>query len=97
MNQMFSHALDRNTMEEYQRYEELYKIRLGNLRKEELDLLSQKEDLEKSRDIHIRTMKLFNMEQISRFNNNPIMHNKYLLLDMIGKGGFSEVFKVFPT
>ena len=28
------------------------------------------------------------------FNNNPTLNNRYLLLHLLGKGGFSEVFKV---
>ena len=29
-----------------------------------------------------------------RLNQHPILNDRYLLLEMIGKGGFSEVFKV---
>jgi tousled-like kinase len=32
----------------------------------------------------------------SRFNNNnPLLHERYVLLQMLGKGGFSEVYKAF--
>ena len=30
-----------------------------------------------------------------RFNKNPLLHKRYLLLNMLGKGGFSEVYKAF--
>ena len=29
-----------------------------------------------------------------RFNNHPVLNDRYLLLSMLGKGGFSEVHKV---
>ena len=33
-------------------------------------------------------------EEASRFSGGLVMHNRYLLLQLIGKGGFSEVFQV---
>ena len=33
-------------------------------------------------------------EDASRFNSNPTLSSRYLLLQLVGKGGFSEVFKV---
>lgn len=31
----------------------------------------------------------------SRFNNHPVLNDRYLLLMLLGKGGFSEVHKAF--
>lgn len=31
----------------------------------------------------------------SRFNNHPVLNERYLLLMLLGKGGFSEVHKAF--
>ena len=33
-------------------------------------------------------------EEGSRFKDNPVLNGRYLLLRMLGKGGFSEVFQV---
>ncbi|KII61873.1 Serine/threonine-protein kinase tousled-like 2 [Thelohanellus kitauei] len=84
------------SVEDYQRYEELYKIRLNTLKKEEIELNIEREKLEKERDLHIKNMKIFANEESSRFNHNPkLNNNRYLILDMLGRGGFSEVFKAF--
>lgn len=31
---------------------------------------------------------------IYRFNNHSVLHERYLLLNLLGKGGFSEVYQV---
>lgn len=36
----------------------------------------------------------FNIIFHLRFNDHPVLNNRYLLLHLIGKGGFSEVHKV---
>ena len=43
-----------------------------------------------------RELKRLKDEEASRFKDNPVLHGRYLLLRMIGKGGFSEVFQVRP-
>ena len=39
-------------------------------------------------------MKRIRDEDGSRFNNFQILNNRYALLNLLGKGGFSEVYKV---
>ncbi|MBA0700170.1 hypothetical protein Goari_001737 [Gossypium aridum] len=41
----------------------------------------------------IREMKRIRDEDGSRFNNFQILNNRYALLNLLGKGGFSEVYK----
>lgn len=61
---------------------------------EEESILREKEryDLDKGR--LIREMKRIRDEDDSRFNSFQILHHRYALLNLLGKGGFSEVYKV---
>lgn len=45
---------------------------------------------------YVREVKLARDELASRFSKQPVLHNRYLLLNMLGRGGFSEVFRVRP-
>jgi tousled-like kinase len=39
-----------------------------------------------------RSLKRLRDEEGSRFNGHPTLNNRYLLMRMLGKGGFSEVY-----
>jgi len=80
---------------EYHEQDEILRLRANAIKKEEQELQQELEKLERERNIHIRELKRINNEDQSRLNHNPILNDRYLLLDMIGKGGFSEVFKGF--
>ena len=41
-----------------------------------------------------RELKRLKDEESSRFKDNPVLAERYLLLRLLGKGGFSEVFQV---
>lgn len=64
------------------------------MKKEDADLQMEMEKLERERNLHIRELKRIHNEDQSRFNNHPVLCDRYLLLMLIGKGGFSEVHKV---
>lgn len=81
--------------EDYFEQEEIFKLRLTALKKEEADLQSELEKLERERNVHIRELKRVSSEDQSRFKGNPTLNNHYLLLRLLGKGGFSEVYKAF--
>jgi tousled-like kinase len=49
-------------------------------------------ELEKRR--LIREMKRIRDEDGSRFNDFQILKDRYALLNLLGKGGYSEVYKV---
>lgn len=59
-------------------------------------LQMEMEKLERERNLHIRELKRIAAEDSSRFKSHPVLHDRYLLLHLVGKGGFSEVFKVSP-
>ena len=61
---------------------------------EDQQLQLEVEVLERERNLHIREMKRVAAEDGSRFCSNPTLSSRYLLLQLVGKGGFSEVFKV---
>eukprot|EP00123_Amoebidium_parasiticum_P006855 comp17701_c0_seq2/m.17588 comp17701_c0_seq2/g.17588 ORF comp17701_c0_seq2/g.17588 comp17701_c0_seq2/m.17588 type:complete len:870 (-) comp17701_c0_seq2:194-2803(-) len=83
------------TMSEYLQKDEILKLRGAQLKKDEADLVLELANLEKERNLHLRELKRIRDEDRSVYNNFPILHDRYLLLDLLGKGGFSEVFKAY--
>ncbi|XP_055935139.1 serine/threonine-protein kinase tousled-like 2 isoform X2 [Argiope bruennichi] len=80
---------------EYYEHEEILKLRQASLKKEDTDLQVELEKLERERNLHIRELKRIHNEDQSRFNNHAVLNDRYLLLTLLGKGGFSEVHKAF--
>ncbi|XP_019857257.1 PREDICTED: serine/threonine-protein kinase tousled-like 1 [Amphimedon queenslandica] len=83
------------SMSEFLEKDEILKLRGAALKKEDLNILQLREKLERERNLHIRELKRIAAEDNSRFNDHPVLHNRYLLLHLIGKGGFSEVHKSY--
>ncbi|RZF47045.1 hypothetical protein LSTR_LSTR012303 [Laodelphax striatellus] len=83
------------TVQEYYEADEILKLRQSALKKEDADLQLEMEKLERERNLHIRELKRIHNEDQSRFNNHAVLHDRYLLLMLLGKGGFSEVHKAF--
>ena len=50
--------------------------------------------LEGERQAYRHDLQLAQAEAGSRFSTFPVLNNRYLLCNMLGRGGFSEVFKV---
>lgn len=78
---------------EYHEREEILKLRAIALKKEETDLQMELENLDRERNLHIRESKRIHNEDNSKFKNHPTLNERYLLLNLLGKGGFSEVYK----
>ncbi len=85
---------DGMTAQEYYEAEEILRLRLNSLKKEDAEMQTEMEKLERSRNLHIRELKRIHNEDQSRYNNHPMLNERYLLLMLLGKGGFSEVHKV---
>ncbi|RXM32824.1 Serine/threonine-protein kinase tousled-like 2 [Acipenser ruthenus] len=117
------------TLSEYHEQEEIFKLRLGHLKKEEAEIQAELERLERVRNLHIRELKrihnednsqyeeaeiqaeLERLERVrnlhirelkrihnednSQFKDHPTLNDRYLLLHLLGRGGFSEVYKAF--
>lgn len=58
------------------------------------DYQAEKEKLLIEKSLHIREVKRVTDEDHSQFNNFPLLNDRYLLFSLLGKGGFSEVYKV---
>ena len=61
---------------------------------EEEQYLKERDRYELEKGRLVREMKRLRDEDGSRFNNFQILHHRYALLNLLGKGGFSEVYKV---
>ncbi|KAL9823538.1 serine/threonine-protein kinase tousled-like 2 isoform 7-T11 [Geothlypis trichas] len=83
------------TLAEYHEQEEIFKLRLGHLKKEEAEIQAELERLERVRNLHIRELKRIHNEDNSQFKDHPTLNDRYLLLHLLGRGGFSEVYKLF--
>lgn len=75
--------------------DEIYKSRLASIKREEEVVLRERDRYELDKGRLIREMKRIRDEDGSRFNNFPILNRRYALLNLLGKGGFSEVYKAF--
>jgi len=77
--------------------EEVHKVRSANLKREEDAVGRERETLEREKQAHIRELKRARDEEASRFNQHPLLGGRYVLMNMLGRGGFSEVYKAFDV
>jgi tousled-like kinase len=75
--------------------EEVYRVRLAALRREEDALRAELGRLEIEKHAYVRELKRVRDEEGSRFNGFPVLNSRYLLLGLLGRGGFSEVYRAF--
>ncbi|KAM7381601.1 hypothetical protein PAMA_012440 [Pampus argenteus] len=85
------------SLAEYHEQEEIFKLRIGHLKKEEAEIQAELEHLERVRNLHIRELKRIHNEDNSQFKDHPTLNDRYLLLHLLGRGGFSEVYKAFDV
>ncbi|XP_068635582.1 serine/threonine-protein kinase TOUSLED-like isoform X3 [Aristolochia californica] len=75
--------------------DEIYKARLASLKREEEMALRERDRYELEKGRLIREMKRIRDEDGSRFNSFQVLNHRYALLNLLGKGGFSEVYKAY--
>ncbi|XP_050223626.1 serine/threonine-protein kinase TOUSLED isoform X2 [Mercurialis annua] len=75
--------------------DEILKSRLASIKREEETILRERDRYELEKGRLIREMKRIRDEDGSRFNNFQILNHRYALLNLLGKGGFSEVYKAY--
>ncbi|XP_042512114.1 serine/threonine-protein kinase TOUSLED-like [Macadamia integrifolia] len=81
--------------EDYLIQDEICKSRLASIKREEETSLRERDRFELEKGRLIREMKRIRDEDGSRFNNFQILNHRYALLNLLGKGGFSEVYKAY--
>jgi tousled-like kinase len=75
--------------------DEVYKLRLNNIKRDLQELKEREQLLENAKKSLIRFQKLLSDENNSRWNNFQLLNDRYILIHLLGKGGFSEVYKAF--
>lgn len=75
--------------------EEIYRLRAQKLKDRDKELAEKRERLEREKHTLIREIKRVQDQSTSKYSNFPLLNNRYLLLHLLGKGGFSEVYHSF--
>ena len=68
---------------------------IQTLKRLEKELSVEETALYDEKMVHIRALKRVASEDASRFQDHPKLHDRYILLSLLGKGGFSEVWKAY--
>jgi tousled-like kinase len=77
-------------------------LKLGILAREENELRERLDKLEVEKNLHIAESRRIAEEDAARYSKAsaehepwPVLHSRYLLLSLLGKGGYSEVYKAY--
>ena len=64
------------TLQEVYEAEEILKLKQSSLKKEESDMVSSLQGLEKERNVHIRELKRINNEDQSKHRDYPVLNRR---------------------
>lgn len=78
---------------------DLLNYQADNCIKKEMELRAKLETLEKEKIFFVSELKRLNEEESCRYNSLykdkwPVLSDRYLLLSLLGRGGYSEVYRV---
>ena len=78
---------------------ELLNFKMSQLQKEEAELKDKKNKLEIEKSILIHEINLYNQESRCSFSQKkegwPLLGGRYQIVSLLGKGGYSEVYKAY--
>lgn len=77
-------------------------LRIALLMREEIELKEKLDKLEIEKNIHIQDCRRMAEEDSAKYSKStsdyeawPVLHGRYLLLSLLGKGGYSEVYRAY--
>ena len=73
----------------------IVQLRINALKKEEAEVMDEMRRLNAQRYTHLREMRRLQDQESSKRNKYELLVDRYLLLNLLGKGGFSEVYSAF--
>eukprot|EP00041_Stephanoeca_diplocostata_P018499 m.387604 g.387604 ORF g.387604 m.387604 type:complete len:691 (-) comp21033_c0_seq7:2476-4548(-) len=86
---------------EYQEALEIPTLEIKALEVEKKELEQLKEQLWRDRNVHVREMRRIEDEDLSKFQpgceGKDMLNERYVLMSLLGRGGFSEVYKAFDV
>ena len=90
---------DNNNYYEQDDSKELLNFKMSQLQKEESELKDKKNKLEIEKSILIHEINLYNQESRCTFSQKkegwPLLGGRYQIVGLLGKGGYSEVYKAY--
>ena len=90
---------DENNYNDIDDSKELLNFKMSQLQKEEAELKDQKNRLEIEKSILIHDINLYNQESRCTFSQKkegwPLLGGRYQIVGLLGKGGYSEVYKAY--
>ena len=75
--------------------DEAHRFHASQLKRDEAELAGERAAIERRKQQHVREWQRVRHEDASRFAPRPTMNDRYLLLSLLGKGGFSEVWLAY--
>ena len=92
-------SLNEDNFSELDDSKELLIFKMSQLQKEESELKEKKNRLEIEKSIFIHEINLYNQENRCTFSQKkegwPLLGGRYQIVNLLGKGGYSEVYKAY--